>query len=211
MTLSIVGAGFGRTGTFSLKIALEQIGFAPCYHMEEVKQNPEHPAIWHAAVRNEPVDWHALLDGYRAAVDWPASFFWRELLETYPDANVLLSVRDPDKWYSSMSNTIFELLKAEGSRENSQRSMTHELIFDRAFPGDVDDKDYVLWVYRSHIETVQRSVSAARLLVYDVTEGWAPLCQFLGVDVPKQEFPHRNTTREFREATQMKPKSDFIH
>ena len=83
--------------------------------------------------------------------------------------------------------------------------MTHELIFDRAFPGDVDDKDYVLGVYRSHIETVQRSVSEARLLVYDVKQGWAPLCEFLGVDVPIQEFPHRNATREFREATQMKP------
>ena len=205
MILSIVGAGFGRTGTYSIKAALEQIGFAPCYHMEDVKQNTKHPEIWRAAVRNESVDWHALLDGYRAAVDWPVSFFWRELLEVYSDAKVLLSVRDPDQWYTSMSNTIFELLKAEGSRDNSQRSMTHELIFDRVFPGNTDDKDYVLGVFRSHIETVQQSVSAPRLLVYDVKQGWAPLCEFLGVVVPKQEFPHRNATREFREATQMKP------
>jgi hypothetical protein len=205
MTLSIVGAGFGRTGTYSLKAALEQIGFAPCYHMEDVKNNTEHPEIWRAALRNKPVDWHALLDGYRAAVDWPASFFWRELLEVYPDAKVLLSVRDPDKWYTSMSNTIFELLKAEGARDNLKRSMTHELIFDHVFPGDVDNKDYVLGVFRSHIETVRQSVSTPRLLAYEVKEGWAPLCKFLGIDVPKQEFPHRNTTQEFRKATKMKP------
>ena len=205
MTLSIVGAGFGRTGTYSLKVALEQIGFAPCYHMEEVKQNPAHPAIWHAAVSNEPVDWHALLDSYRAAVDWPASFFWRELLEVYPSAKVLLSVRDLDKWYTSISNTIFELLKAEGTRDNPQRSMTHELIFDRVFPGDINNKDYVLEVFRSHIDAVRHSVPGPRLLIYDVEEGWAPLCKFLRVDVPKQEFPHRNKTREFRKTTKMKP------
>jgi len=205
MALSIVGAGFGRTGTYSVKAALEQIGFAPCYHMEEVKQNSEHPAIWHAAVRNEPMDWRALFDGYRAVVDWPASFFWRELLEVYPDAKVLLSVRDPDEWYTSMSNTIFELLKDEGSRDNPQRSMTYDLIFKRVFPGGVDNRDYVLGVFRSHIETVRQSVPAPRLLVYEVKEGWAPLCEFLQVKEPKRGFPHRNATREFRKATKMKP------
>ena len=108
MGLEVIGAGFGRTGTLSLKLALEQLGFAQCYHMFEVMNHPEHVPLWRAAHRGEPTDWEALFAGYRAAVDWPSCNFWREQLDTWPDAKVILTQRDPERWYTSVMNTIWQ-------------------------------------------------------------------------------------------------------
>src|SRR5689334_7713375 len=108
MTLKVIGAGVGRTGTMSLKIALERLLGAPCYHMVEVFQRPAHFARWTAAARGEPIDWHALLDGFAAAVDWPASAFWPELAAANPDAIILLSTRDAQGWWKSASAMIFD-------------------------------------------------------------------------------------------------------
>lgn len=201
MTLKIVGAGLGRTGTNSLKHALELLGFDRCHHMEEVLGSPAQIAHWGAAARGEPVDWNAIFAGYAAAVDWPSAFFWRELAAFYPKAKVLLSVRPEKAWLASIQGTIFALLRkldeAPPGAFRDAMAMAHRLIVERTFGGDIDDPDHVVSVYRAHAEAVRRGIASDRLLVYDVAEGWEPLCRFLGVPVPDGPFPHTNTSRDF--------------
>lgn len=203
MDLKIIGAGFGRTGTHSLKLALEQLGFAPCYHMVEVFSHPGHSELWEAAARGEAIDWNALLGGYRAAVDWPSCYFWREHAAMFPSAKVVLTERDPQAWYKSISRTIFEYMSrgvdatALDPIRRAQRNMGSLIVGEKTF-GNRLDKEHVLEVYRRHIETVKRAIPPERLLVYDVAQGWKPLCAFLGVDVPQEPYPMTNTTEEFR-------------
>lgn len=207
LSLSIVGAGFGRTGTYSLKEALERLGFGPCYHMGEVEAHPEHTPMWHAAVRGESVEWDTLLRDYNSTVDWPAAYFWLELMYEYPESKVILSVRDAQDWYRSMSNTILELLATERDDPDATDSMANDLILNYVFSEGIDDKDYVLDVFQKNTVSVCQTVPAGRLLVFDVCEGWAPLCEFLEVDVPEEPFPRRNNTEEFRVWSKMEPKS----
>jgi Sulfotransferase domain len=212
--LKIIGAGFGRTGTLSLKAALEELGFGPCYHMIEVFSRPDDAAQWEALTRGEPIDLHKLMAGYQAAVDWPACAFYEELMQAYPDAKVLLTVRDPEKWYASASNTIYQSSRRlSGSRVASPLSivasiffrdrkrvgrMINALIWERTFGGKFEDKDHAIAVFNQHIESVKDRVPPGRLLVYNVKEGWEPLCAFLGVEVPRDRpFPHLNERASF--------------
>ena len=200
MALSVVGAGFGRTGTLSLKLALEQLGLAPCHHMTEVFANPAQAATWLAAGRGEAVDWDALLEGYKASVDWPSCYFWRELAAHYPDAKVILSRRDPQRWYKSISSTIFPAMKGGTPDEEPIRTvmaMSNRLITKKTFDGDTSEA-HVLDVLARHEAEVKRSIAPERLLVFDVAEGWEPLCTFLGVPVPATPFPRTNSTEEFQ-------------
>lgn len=201
MTLSLIGAGFGRTGTNSLKLALEQLGLAPCHHMLEVIANPQTAAYWQQALDGEKVDWDEALKGYKAQVDWPGAFFWRELWEWSPDAKILLSVRDEDAWFKSITNTIFAIDADPDSIEDPVARqfarMTGELL-DRAMGSPKRDKETVLAAYRRNIEEVKAEVPADRLLVFDVKEGWEPLCAFLDLPVPETPFPRVNSTDEFQ-------------
>jgi hypothetical protein len=95
MTLKVIGAGFGRTGTSSLKQALEDLGFGPCHHMTEVIAHPQQVPVWEAAMNGEPVEWEDVFHAYQSAVDWPSAAFYEPLMERYPDARVILTVRDP--------------------------------------------------------------------------------------------------------------------
>ena len=198
--LKIIGAGFGRTGTLSLKHALEAIGFNPCYHMTELFDRPGVDAQWDAIVRGEPADWNVVFKGYQATVDWPACTFYRELMQVYPDAKVLLSVRDPEKWYESVANTIHRV-SHQNPDSNPQRAvhrnMIHTLIWQGTFDGRFEDKDYAIAVFLRHIEEVKQYVPAEKLLVYNVKEGWGPLCTFLGVEAPAKPFPHDNDRASF--------------
>lgn len=212
--MKIVGAGFGRTGTSSLKAALEILGFGPCYHMTEVFAHPEHAPLWEAAGRGEAVNWDGLLGDYEAAVDWPACTFYRELMEEYPEAKVLLSVRDPEKWYESTRNTIYELSQAADRSPISRfvygamtfvifggfmrGGMIEEIIWRGTFDGRFEDKPYAMEVFERHNEEVKRRVPPERLLIYEVKEGWGPLCEFLGVEIPDEPFPHLNDTADMR-------------
>lgn len=200
MTLSIIGAGFGRTGTLSLKLALEQLGLGPCYHMNDVFTRPGHAQLWRDAFGNGIADWDRLLHGYRATVDWPAAHFWRQLDAHYPAARVILTVRDGDAWYESICSTIFEAqrrpLPPADHPHYAQLAMPRELILHGTF-GRIEDKDHVLAVYDAHNAAVQAQVDPQRLLVYDVADGWAPLCAFLGAPVPDAPFPRSNTQHEF--------------
>ena len=203
MTLSVIGAGLGRTGTLSLKLALEQLGFGRCYHMYEVLNRPDDDHVWLAATRGEVVDWDALFDGFGAAVDWPVAAFWRELADHYPEARFVLTVRDPRSWHESVMNTIYKALTSPPDRDDPQarthRAMTAELILERTFDGRLDDPVHAIEVYERHNREVQASLPAQRLLVYESGVGWEPLCAFLDRPVPAVPYPHSNTRREFNE------------
>jgi len=199
MSLLVIGAGVGRTGTTSLKVALERLLGGPCYHMYEVFRHPAHVPIWHAAVRGEDPDWDALFRGFVATVDWPAAAFWRPLSEAYPDAIVLLSVRDgADAWFRSANPTIGEFLQrppSEGSEEWYR--MAHDLLRTRFTPVPFDEAAAKA-AYEKHNAEVRARVPIERLLEWQVSDGWEPLCERLGVPVPDEPFPRLNTIDDYR-------------
>lgn len=199
--VQVIGAGFGRTGTASLKQALEDLGFGPCDHMHENFDHPERFARWSEALRRkdvgEPIDWRPLLSDYRAVVDWPGAYFWRELASTHPRAKVILSVRDPERWCTSIQSTIFPLLLRLA--ETGGEPLPGDIIIERTFARETDDRAHCTEVFAAHNQAVREAIGADRLLVFDVKEGWEPLCAFLGVPVPDGEaFPHLNDTQEFQ-------------
>jgi hypothetical protein len=202
MALSIIGAGFGRTGTLSLKLAIEQLGLGPCHHMEEVLKSPAQLVHWQAVAARRPVDWDAVYAGFHATVDWPGAHVWRELAAHYPAAKVILTVRPEAAWWNSFAQTIKLVVEGRDHIPNPQArgcmEMGHELIFKQGFGGRLDEVS-VLSAYRRRIEEVRAAIPADRLLVFNVTEGWAPLCGFLGVPVPATVFPRTNSTKEFWE------------
>jgi hypothetical protein len=202
MALSVIGAGFGRTGTLSLKAALEQLGFGPCHHMAEILAKPRQLPLWTAAARGETVDWEEVLEGYLATVDWPSACFWRELAATWPTAKVVLSTRDADAWYASFENTILRVIGAMDKIADPHIRATVEmggrLIGDNVFHGRADDPDHAKAVFRAHHERVRAAIPAERLLVFEVGEGWQPLCAFLEVPVPEAPFPNLNDAEQFR-------------
>lgn len=203
--LRVIGAGFGRTGTFSLKVALEQLGFGPAYHMVEVHEHPEHVPIWQAAAEGKLVDWERLFASYQSAVDWPVSAFYSQLMDVYPDAKLILTVRDPERWHESGRNTIFPE-REWGSQDDvspemrDHGRMVQTVVWDGIFQGRVLDSAHAIEVFTQHNLRVQEHVPTERLLVFDVRDGWEPLCSFLGVPVPRgQEFPRLNDTVSFRQ------------
>jgi hypothetical protein len=200
MPLKVVGAGLGRTGTASLKNALEQLTGGRCYHMFEVA--PESVASWYAAARGESVDWDALMRGYTASVDWPAAAFWPELSAANPDAVVLLSTRaTPEEWWASMERTIIGVLSAEvppeDERLTAHRAMVRE-VFARRFTPDWRDPETAMAAYTRHNDRVRSEVPVERLVEWQPGDGWGPICAALGLAVPSDPFPHENTTAEFR-------------
>lgn len=191
--LDIIGAGFGRTGTESMKRALEILGFGPCYHMYEVMPNPERYQTWLDIYDGKITpDWDRVFDGYRSTVDWPAVRYWRELADAYPDAKILLTTRDPDSWFDSMSRTILKVVRDEEAPDTIGARLVREEFGDRT-----DDRDHVTGVYNAHVAEVQAAFGPDRLLTYELGSGWAPLCTFLGVDVPEVAYPKGNATEEF--------------
>lgn len=199
MTLSVIGAGFGRTGTLSLKTALEKLGFAKCYHMMQVRHHPDHAALWRRATDGLAVDWDKLFRGYKAAVDWPSCSFWRELAAHYPQAKIILTVRDPQRWYESVQNTIYPTMLSEGddAATMERRKMARKLILENTFAGQFEDRARTIGVFEQHIETVKQTIAPQRLLVFEVARGWQPLCDFLNVAIPDEPFPKTNSTAEF--------------
>ena len=204
MALEIIGPGFGRTGTNSLKIALEHLGFGPCHHMFEVRDNPEQLPTWQTATRGETVDWDKAFLGYRAQTDWPGARFWRELARHWPDAKVILTVRDPDDWFDSVQATIAPFLAARGSHPSPHvdaiARMGQELVAVQVFADRLSDRPHATRIFREHIAAVQAEIAPERLLTLDLREGWQPLCAFLGVSVPDLPFPKTNSSKAFVEA-----------
>jgi len=210
----IIGAGLPRTGTLSQKVALELLGFGPCYHMDEVLGNTKLVATWTDAFEGR-VDWNEVLAGFGSSVDWPGSFYWRELLEAYPDAKVLLSVRDGDAWAKSIKNTIWDFLYGDSIMRDLSRARGHidpewmgftqlvHRMLERSglFSAEAIDLDSgeLAERMRAYNQEVIDTVPAERLLVWSFTDGWEPLCAFLGVAVPEVEFPRVNDLAGFND------------
>ncbi len=209
MTIKVIGAGYGRNGTLSLKHALEKLGFEKCYHMMTLDQSKDEDLAWLKLHRGEPVDFQKLFEGYQASVDWPSCNFWREQMVAFPEAKVILSERDPEAWYASIMKTIYpssvamrDQIEAQGSEEANplwqrRSEMVFELVWDGLFDGRLDDKDHVISVYLAHNQRVKDEVPADRLLVFNSKLGWDPLCEFLNVPVPDEPYPKTNSSEDF--------------
>lgn len=193
--MKIVGTGLGRTGTKSLQTALTMLGFGPCHHMVEVFQHPESMQLWIDA-GEERADWDAIFKDYNSAVDYPSAAYWRELIHHYPDAKVLLTVRDPDEWFDSVQATILAP-QSMARREGDDVPARFFASLRRRLPARLDDRATMTDYFRCHTTAVRAGVPPNRLLIYQTGEGWERLCNFLGVPVPAQPFPSENSRAEF--------------
>ncbi len=206
MELKVIGAGFGRTGTGSLRDALERLGFARCYHMSEIMDHPEKTRDWLDASLNQQTDWDEIFDGYQATADWPCCAFYKELHKHYPDAKLILTVRDPDEWYRSTYETIYAMTKARNKifaclfpAARNMKNMINEIIWEGTFHGKFEDSAYAKKIFIDHIEEVKRTVPEEQILIYEITQGWEPLCKFLSVPVPQGEpFPVLNDSKSMK-------------
>ena len=196
MALKAVGAGLGRTGTHSLKLGLERLLGAPCYHMVEVFSHPAHVPQWKAAATDQPVDWEFVMNGYAAAVDWPACSFWRELSALNPHAPIIYSRRDPEAWWESANATIFSVAPQMGGEMNEWHDMVVAL-FERKFTGEIKNRDACIAAFKRHEADVLENAPSDRLVVWNVSDGWGPLCEALHVPVPEEPFPKTNTREQF--------------
>jgi hypothetical protein len=198
MTLKVVGAGLGRTGTNSLKVALERLLGEPCYHMLEVIPRPEHIDVWAAAYHGTLPDWKGLYDGFAASVDWPAGPFWAPISQAFPDALILLSVRDPDAWWKSASDTIFKgmAMAIDEDPGGAWTRMASRMV--TSFSPDWRNEEAAKAAFLAHNDHVRRTAPADRLLEWQAGDGWEPICERLGLAVPDEPFPHVNTTEDFR-------------
>ena len=216
--MKVIGAGFGRTGTTSLKAALESLGFGSSYSLAEVFEHPEHVGFWEAASEassaGERVDWEGFLAGYEVAVDCPACAFYEELMQAFPEAPVILTVRDPEPWYESMRATIHRIQKVAtgpvpvraafafagvfAPGVTGAARLADHIVWEVTFDGRFEDRAYAMEVFEIHNAAVRHRVPPERLLVFDVRDGWEPLCDFLSVEVPEKPFPHLNEAREMR-------------
>lgn len=203
MALKVIGAGLGRTATFSMKFALEHLGFGPCYHMSEVfAQARRNVPLWLDVVAGKP-DWDTVFQGFQSTTDYPACTYWRELAEYYPDAKVLLTVRDADSWFDSVTETIFSQ-KMQGSLAGTPVEAMMQGTIYYAFGDKIADRAFMTdWFERRNQEVID-TIPAERLLVYSPKEGWEPLCAFLGVPVPEGPVPRVNSRDELGNASEEK-------
>ena len=214
MEIRVIGAGLARTGTMSMKAALEELGFTRCYHMIDLLGQPEQVHYWEAASRGEPVDWDSLFEGYQATVDYPGCRYYRQFMELYPDAKVVLTVRDPNNWYESTRDTIYQVMRHVFGEDGRSRNapgfpgdpelllrvmeMLRRDMWEGDFQSRFEDRDFAIDFFNRHAAAVKQHVPADRLLVFEVKEGWEPLCQFLGVPVPEDKpFPRLNDRETF--------------
>jgi len=198
MALKVIGAGLGRTATFSLKFALEHLGLGPCYHMSEVFAGGRRTVPqWLAAIEGRP-DWDAVFDGYQSTTDYPACTYWRELADHFPKAKVVLTVRDAESWFESVSETIFSEAMQGSLKGSAVGDMMQGVVFDH-FDGDITDRAYMTDWFERRNQAVIDALPPERLLVYSPKQGWEPLCAFLGVPVPAGPFPRVNSRDELTE------------
>ena len=203
--IKVIGAGFGRTGTTSLKLALERLGFGPCYHFTEMMR-ARHTADWLDIAKGGTPEWDRLLSQFSSTTDWPAAAYYKELAEHFPDARVILTVRDPDAWHRSICATLLALSDSitgwtarwlPGVGTISELMDT--LVWHGTFNGRAHDRSQALKILDTHCEAVRRSIAPERLLEFDVRSGWPPLCEFLDVPIPVNEpFPRANDTARMR-------------
>ncbi|MDA0681061.1 MAG: hypothetical protein O2880_12090 [Proteobacteria bacterium] len=199
MSINVFGAGVGRTGTYSLKLAINRLGLGPCHHMEAVLHNmPQKVPLWSAVLSGRP-DWQAVYKNFQSAVDWPTACFFRELFAAYPSAKFILTQRNPENWADSFGATIYKLLAGRDQGPPEMRAwldMVAGVIARTGFPAGLD-RDGLIKGFVAHNDAVKSALPASQLLIYEVKEGWAPLCKFLDVPIPDEEFPRTNDRAEF--------------
>lgn len=201
MPLDVIGLGVGRTGTHSLKLALQTLGFGPCHHMDAViADKSRHVPHWEAAVAGKP-SWAATYDGFKSAVDWPTAGFTKELFAEYPQAHYVLTVRSPDSWAESFSETIYKALQGRRNAPPEMQpwlEMVANVVSKTGFPPGLDIEG-LKKAFNAHTDRVRDTIPADQLLIYEVKEGWEPLCAALGQRVPADAFPRTNNREEFWE------------
>jgi hypothetical protein len=195
MSLQVIGAGLGRTGTASLKIALEYLLDGRCYHMTEVLKNSAHVRSWHGAALGYLPQWHTVFDGYAATVDWPAASFWPELVSRYPDAIVVLSIRDPESWWESARSTIFKI--ADSAELSEDWQVMFRSVTAARWTADFHNRQAAIEAFCRHNDNVIKTIPAHKLVVWHPRDGWGPLCAALRKPVPDHEFPHVNSRTEW--------------
>jgi hypothetical protein len=203
--MDVIGVGFGRTGTLSLKVALEQLGFGPCMHMMPLLEDPWRASLLSRAADGDLACLDAAFDGYRSTVDWPGTFFWRELTAAHPAARVILTTRDPDKWYDSAYKTIYAAATSDGPLPPAMvagREMAEKTVWSGTFGGRFADREAMLELFQEHNAAVRTEIAPDRLLDFTVSQGWGPLCAFLGVPIPDAPFPRLNDGATFHQAMQ---------
>ena len=212
--MKMIGVGFGRSGTMSIKQAFEDLGAGQCFHMIDLIRNPDKVGPWHDATIKGDVDFDAMFDGFDATIDWPGCTFWRELIDAYPDAPVLLNYRDFDGWYRSMKNTIYDIRKTAMRGELKQDAnrpapspqlweVIGTLVWQRDLDGHFEDFeeniDVVRGIYERRIEMLREEIPSDRLVEFELgVSGWPEICGILGVPEPERDFPHAHETDEFR-------------
>lgn len=198
MALQVVGSGLGRTGTASLKAALELLLGGPCYHMFECFGRPDDIPVWRSALAGDDVDWQGFLADYVASVDWPAAAFWKELAAANPEALVLHSERPADDWFRSADATIFHSIKDAGAAERKDPWIKMIRTLFGRITDDILDRDAAMAGFEAWNADVRASAPADRLLIWHPGDGWEPICDALDLPVPDQPFPHTNSTEDFR-------------
>lgn len=197
MPLKVIGAGYGRTGTMSLKLALEQLGLGPCFHMSEAIASPACIPGWVEAANGRP-NWDALFGGYASTVDHPSCVFYRELSAAYPDAKIVLTVRDPHDWFDSTQATVFSPKMRGRVADPLFKEFLTKTVWG-LFGAGIDEREFMVAAFERHTAEVKRAIPAERLLVFEVAQGWDPLCEFLGVPVPAAPFPRVNSRAEMQQ------------
>ena len=199
MPLKVIGAGFGRTATTSLKLALEQLGLGPCHHMYEVAENPQQIDWFSKAGRGEPVNWGEVFGNFGAACDWPSAAYYKELADHFPDAKIVLTVRDPEKWYDSVATTIYPAsanppgwLKVAKPQLWQFFQMTNDIVWQGVFGGQFENRAKAIEIFKNHIQEVKAAIPPERLLIHQAEDGWDPLCALLGKPVPDTPYPRVN-------------------
>jgi hypothetical protein len=201
MAINIIGVGVGRTGTYTLKLAINKLDCGPCFHMEEVLKNMDvQVPLWSEALKGNP-EWNAIYDGFKSAVDWPTAGFYRELIKAYPTAKFILTERNPENWADSFGSTIYKLVEGKDKAPEKMRNwlnMVNDVLTKSGFPLGMD-RNQLINGFIAHNKAVRESIPSEQLLIFQVKDGWEPLCKFLNVPVPNEPFPRTNNREEFWE------------
>ena len=201
MGIKIIGVGVGRTGTYTLKLAINQLGYGPCFHMEEVLKNMDvQVPLWSEALKGN-ANWSAIYEGFDSAVDWPTAGFYRELLKEYPKAKFILTDRDPETWADSFGSTIYKLVQGRNEAPEKMQewlNMVNKVLTKTGFPDDLE-REELIKRFIAHNKAVRETIPRDQLLIFQVKEGWEPLCKFLDKPIPDMPFPRTNNREEFWE------------
>ncbi|MGI9400065.1 MAG: sulfotransferase family protein [Rhizobiaceae bacterium] len=193
LTIKVIGAGFGRTGTDSMREALTILGFGPCHHMKAVMSDEDNRQMWRAVSQGADPDWDKILRGFTSCIDWPSAYYWRELAEYYPEARVILTNRSAESWWKSFQNTILKSI--ENSKDRS--SLGVALVAEQVFDGNPGDRVNAIAKFEANVQSVIHTIPEDRLLIHNLGDGWEPVCEHLGVPVPNQDYPGLNSTAEY--------------